>query len=91
MDDITIPEEAWKATGLPKGIAVRAIAAALAAWPGAFEFPVGDAEQKNIGGYFILPLTQEPQITPSCGCVFCDIGAPHPDGIACTKKEPTND
>jgi hypothetical protein len=29
-----IPDEAWKATGLPKGIAIRAIAAALSSWPG---------------------------------------------------------
>ena len=30
-------------------------------------------------------------ITSSCGCVFCDIGAPHPDDIDCTKKRALHD
>jgi hypothetical protein len=29
--------------------------------------------------------SEEIAVEPSCGCVFCDINASHPEGIACTK------
>jgi hypothetical protein len=25
-------------------------------------------------------------ITPSCGCVFCDLGVEHPEGVDCTNS-----
>ncbi|HLO79199.1 MAG TPA: hypothetical protein VK196_22300 [Magnetospirillum sp.] len=64
IDPKQIPDEAWKATGLPKGMACRAIAAALNAWPGSKEeierYISFDGEPITLH-HLILPLPQEPE------------------------------
>ena len=62
-----IPDEAWKATGLPELAARAAISAALNAWPGAFnavqteDEKVGSEADGETPTCFVLPLPQEPR------------------------------